>query len=93
MPWPSEWRRLALSSASQGAGEVIAFGLELGAGASVDVCGLQVEAQAGASAYRQTGSQGGVYGEARLASDVLEIVTTAPNRHSCILDVVHVNHI
>jgi hypothetical protein len=89
----SEWRRLVFTAAAAGTAESIAFGLELAAGSSVEVCGLQVEPQAGASAYRQTGSQGGVYAQARLANDALEIVSTGPNRHSCILDVIHANHI
>jgi hypothetical protein len=68
------------------------FGLELEAGAAIDVKDLQVEAQAWASAYRGI-TGGGVYEDARLRDDTLEIMTTGPNRHACAVNIIHANHI
>jgi hypothetical protein len=51
----------------------VTFGVQLAAGATVDLFGMQVEAQLGASAYKMTGTNGGVYAEARFASDSLTV--------------------
>jgi hypothetical protein len=68
------------------------FGLELPAGGSVNVIGMQVDAQAGPSAYRTT-TVGGVYEGARFGDDTLEIVTTGLHRHACTVKVVYANHL
>jgi hypothetical protein len=68
------------------------FGVEVDAGSAVDLKDMQVEAQAGASVYRASTS-GGVYEDARLRDDSLEIVTVGPNRHACTVKVIHANHI
>jgi hypothetical protein len=83
----SEWRRITFS----GAGEVT-FGLELPAGATVDVYGLQVEPQPAASGYK-TSTSGGVYEHARLRDDVLAITATGVERHSCTVNIIHANHL
>ena len=83
-----EWRRIQLAPAVDDP----TFGLEIPAGGCVDVRGLQVEAQAGAS-VEQTGTRGGVYEGARLRDDVLAIETTGLNRHSCTVNIVHAIHI
>jgi hypothetical protein len=83
-----DWRRLRWS----GAVEEARFGLRIGAGAVVDVRGLQVEAQAGASAARET-TIGGIYKGARLRDDRFRLTTTGLNRHSCTVSIVHANHI
>jgi hypothetical protein len=51
----------------------VTFGAELAAGASVDLFGMQVEAQLAPSAYKMTGTNGGVYAGARFASDSLTV--------------------
>lgn len=50
---------------------------------SAELFGMQVDAQAGASAYKATGSRSGVYNRARFAEDVLGIATEGPDSHSC----------
>ena len=87
------WRRLFFTGDEQSTDESITFGVELDAGAAVEVCGLQVEAQPGASTYKKSDGKGGVYTEARLATDSLNITTHGPNRHACVLQVRHAEHI
>jgi hypothetical protein len=82
-----QWRRFVLSGNFSNGDESVQFGLELPAGATVEVYGLQVEAQAGASSYKDTHSRGGVYPDARFAEDTLGITAEGPNRHSCTLRV------
>jgi hypothetical protein len=81
------WRRIQLVAATDDP----TFGLEIPAGGSVEVRGLQVEAQAGASAA-QTSTRGGVYEGARLRDDTLAVETTGVNRHSCTVNIVHAIH-
>ena len=86
------WRRLKLAGTGDPAAMDIRFGLQIPAGASVELFGFQAEAQPGASPYRASGS-GGVYRNARLRDDELAVTTTDVNRHSCTLHVIHFNHI
>lgn len=84
----TEWRRLKVS----GTFEELTFGVEVGAGKLVELRGLQVEAQAGASAAKASAA-GGVYEGARFRDDRMEMVATGVNRHSCTVNIVHANHI
>ena len=88
----TNWSRIALTASGDASAESIAFGLELPAGGSVDVFGLQVEPQAGASAYKAT-TTGGVYENARFRDDVLSITTTGVNCHSATVNIIYVNHL
>jgi hypothetical protein len=82
------WRRLHLVATPQDA----TFGIEIEAGRTVEVRGVQVEAQAGASTAKVSNS-GGVYEGARLRDDSIELVATGVNRHSCTVNIVHARHI
>lgn len=84
----AEWRRALLSGSFSSAEEAVTFGLEIGPGQSVEVFGLQVEGQPGASGYRKTTSRSGVYAAARFDHDELGLVAEGPNRNSCQLRVV-----
>jgi hypothetical protein len=86
------WSRLILAAQSASLGETVRFGVELGGGAAVELFGLQVEAQTGASAYRRTLGQGGVYPGARLGENELKATTLGPGRHACALSVIHGKH-
>jgi hypothetical protein len=82
------WKRIVTSTRLTSLNETATFGLELPAGRSVDVFGLQVEAQAGASQYKATTARGGVYEQARFMDDSLAVVAQDVNRHSCRVRVV-----
>jgi hypothetical protein len=88
----TNWRRLVFTASGDTAAESIAFGVELPAGASADVFGLQVEPQAGASIYKAT-TTGGVYQGARFRDDALSIITTGVNCHSATVNIIHANHL
>src|SRR5574340_276653 len=82
------WKRWLLSGKSQ-AGDTVRIALKLAPGAAVDVFGMQVEAQIGASAYKPTASRGGVYENARFDQDELRITTTGLDRNDCELKIIH----
>ena len=66
--WQQIWIPVSLGQATTS----VTFGAELAAGATVDLFGMQVEAQLAASDYKMTGINGGVYANARFAADTLD---------------------
>jgi hypothetical protein len=88
----TNWSRIVLTASGDASAESIAFGVELPAGRSADVFGLQVEPQVGASAYKAT-ITGGVHENARFRDDVLSIITTGVNCHSATVNIIHANHL
>ena len=77
-----EWTRILLSGSFAGAEESVSFGIELASGQSIEVYGVQAEAQAGASGYKKTFSPSGVYPEARFMDDDISFAADGPNQHS-----------
>ena len=88
----SQWTRATFSASGDPTGESIGFGLELPAGAGVEVFGIQAEPQSGASGYKPS-TTGGTFENARLRDDLLTITTTGVNRHSCTINIIHANHL
>lgn len=88
----ASWARLVAVGSGAADAESIRFGIEVGAAATVDVYGIQVEPQGGASTYKVS-TRGGVYADAHLAGDELAMTATGVNRHSCTVNVIHANHI
>jgi hypothetical protein len=88
-PVGSEWRRVSTAGVAKDATDSVRFGLEIGAGVSVDLFGAQAEGQLGVSTYRPKYGRTGVYEAARLADDELEITTHGPGLHACVMRVIH----
>jgi hypothetical protein len=82
----SSWTRIWLTRRG------VAFGIELPAGAAVDMRGPQVEAQAAPSQYKIS-TTGGVYENARLRDDAFCFTTTDLNRHSTTVNILYANHL
>jgi hypothetical protein len=79
----AEWKRVLLSGKFTGTEESVTFGIEVGSGHSVDLFGIQGEAQPSASGYKATLSRSGLYPSARFMDDDLSVTTVGPNQHSC----------
>jgi hypothetical protein len=88
----TSWNRLVAVGSGAADGESMRFGIEVEAGATVEVYGVQVEPQGGASTYKAS-TRGGVFADAHMASDTLSMTCTGANRHSCTVNVIHANHI
>jgi hypothetical protein len=88
----TDWSRITATASGAASAESIAFGVEVPAGGSADVFGMQVEPQAGASLYKAT-TTGGVYENARFRDDVLSIITTGVNCNSATVNVIYANHL
>ncbi len=78
-----DWKRIVLPGNFAGTDDSVTFSIQLPPGGSVDLFGIQVEAQPGASGYKQTLDSGGVYPNARFLDDTLTIQTDGPDQHSC----------
>jgi hypothetical protein len=89
----AEWARLISAGQLQDSAESISFGVALDPGATVNVFGIQVEAQTTASLYKPTTETGGVYPNARFKGDTMTIATVGPGRNSCELDIVNVEYL
>ena len=88
-----EWTRLTSAGQQSSGNDSISFGVALNPGSTVDVFGMQVEAQPTASLYKQTAETGGVYPHARFRDDVMTITTVGPNRHSCEMNIINVEYL
>jgi hypothetical protein len=88
-----QWTRLTSAGQLQDTADSINFGIALDPGATLDVFGIQAEAQTTASMYKQTAETGGVYPNARFQTDTLTITTVGPGRYSCELDIVNVEYL
>jgi hypothetical protein len=78
----NQWRRYSVGYNLASASEFIALRIVLPAGATVDVFGPQLEAQASPSAYKKTLDQAGVYPNARFDQDELADRLIGVGRHS-----------
>jgi hypothetical protein len=87
-----EWREVWLTAKLGGTGETIAGGVELAPGASVDVFGMQLEAQTGPSEYKKTAGRGGVYPFARFSEDLLRSKTEGIDSHSTVIRITGTAH-
>jgi hypothetical protein len=73
-----QWRRVVVSGAGIAGSGQSTFSLAIPAGLTVQVFGLQVEAQPWPSVYHATGAASGIYEDTYFADDELTITSTAP---------------
>lgn len=72
------WRRLVMGAQLTTQQGLATFGVTIPGGATVELFGFQAEPQVGASSYKATGAQSGVYAHASFLTDVLEMTSEAP---------------
>ncbi|HXN46976.1 MAG TPA: hypothetical protein VN893_10080 [Bryobacteraceae bacterium] len=77
------WQRLVVGSQLTTQQGTATFGVTIPGGATVELFGFQAEAQVGASRYKATGAQSGVYANVSFLNDVLEMTSEAPAIYSC----------
>ncbi len=84
----SEWKRISMEADLGLNTDSVVFGAELDAGASVDLFGMQVEAQRGVSDYKKTSGSGGVYAEARFSEDELTVTARGTDLFEAVIRIV-----
>jgi hypothetical protein len=77
------WKRAFASGPGSAGATESTFSIAAGAGQTIQVYGLQVEAQPYPSLYKQTTTALGIYEETWFANDVLTITGTSPGLSSC----------
>jgi hypothetical protein len=83
-----EWARIEMAAKLGLATDSVTFGAQLEAGGSVDLFGMQVEAQGGASDYKRTGAKGGVHAKARFGDDRLTITAQGTDVFDAVIRIV-----
>jgi len=84
----TDWQRFTFSANGNASADSVAFGIEVPAGGTFDVYGMQVEPQTAASVYKPS-TLGGVYPNAWFRDDSLAITATDVNRHSATVNIIH----
>jgi hypothetical protein len=82
------WRFFELPLNLGQATDSVTFGVTLASGALVELYGMQVEPQLAASDYKPTGSESGVYPNARFASDTLTIKAQSTDVYDAIFKII-----
>jgi hypothetical protein len=82
-PLNSAWRRIFVTGTGAAGAAQSSFSIALAAGQSVDVWGLQVEAQPYAAVYKKNGAAQGIYEETYFSEDELKITHTSVGLSSC----------
>jgi hypothetical protein len=85
------WRRVALSGRLETAASPVRFEIRLGPASTVDVFGLQVEAQPAASPYKRNAARGGVHAAATFGQDQLAVTADGVNDFSADVRIVSRN--
>jgi hypothetical protein len=91
-PVQTGWNRIAFTGSGDASAQSIVLGLELPAGAAINVYGLQAEPQAAPSKYKAS-TTGGVYEAARLRDDTLTFTTEDVNNHSATVNIIYASHL
>jgi hypothetical protein len=85
-----QWQRVFVSgNPGQTGATSVAFSAQVDAAGSVELFGMQAEAQWGPSDYKQTGTRGGVYSRARFDTDQLTVTAQAADFYDAIIPIVN----
>jgi hypothetical protein len=79
------WQRIIFPVSLGQPTSSITFGASLAAGGSVDLFGMQVEAQVAASDYKMTGISGGVFSAARFADDAITVTAQSTDVYDAVI--------
>jgi hypothetical protein len=82
------WQRVFVHGNPGQATTAVSFSVQLPPGASVDLFGMQAEGQLAPSDYKQTGMRGGVYSNARFASDQLTVTAQGTDVYDAVIRIV-----
>lgn len=83
-----QWVRVTLSGNLSQNTEQVTFGVQMDAGASVDLFGMQVEPQPASSDYKRTGASGGVRSNARFAGDRIRVTAQSTDVYDAVIRIV-----
>jgi len=82
------WSRISLSTNLGSSATSVTFGAQVAAGASVNLFGMQAEAQLAPSDYKMTTAQGGVFLKARFGTDQLTVTAQGTDVFDAVIPIV-----
>jgi hypothetical protein len=86
----SQWNRVHLSAnPGQAGATTVTFEAQVAAGGSLQLFGMQAEAQLGPSDYKITGASGGVYPNARFGSDQIAVTAQGTDVYDAVIQIVN----
>jgi len=85
----AHWIRVSLSADLGQTTESVTFAAQIAAGGTIDIFGMQAEAQRGPSDYKQTGTDNGVYEGARFGSDKLTVTAQGTDVYDAVIQIVN----
>jgi hypothetical protein len=85
----TQWARVSLGANLGQNTASVTFAALMAAGGTVDLFGMQVEAQLGASDYKQTGTSGGVYPNARFGADKITVTAQGLDVYDAVIQIVN----
>src|SRR5580698_749355 len=85
----SAWQQISLVVNLGTSATSVTFGAQLAVGASVNLFGMQVEAQLAASDYKMTTTQGGVYPNARFGADRFTVTAQGTDVYDAVIQIVN----
>ena len=88
-PLGAQWVRVSLAANLGQSTESVTFGAQMVAVGSIDIFGMQVEAQLGPSDYKLTGTSGGVYANARFGADTFTVTAQGTDVYDAIIQIVN----
>jgi hypothetical protein len=84
----TQWTRVYFSlNPGEAGATTVTFGAQLAAGGSVELFGMQAEAQLGPSDYKLTGATGGVYSKARFGSDQITVTAQGTDVYDAVIQI------
>jgi hypothetical protein len=83
------WKRISVSVNPGQTMTSVTFGAELEAGGSIDLFGMQAEAQLAPSDYKMTETQGGAYANARFGADRLTVTAQSTDVYDAVIQIVN----
>jgi hypothetical protein len=85
----TQWTRVSLAANLEQSTESVTFAAEIAAGGAIDIFGMQAEAQWGPSDYKQTGTRGGVYANARFGADKIAVTAQGTDVYDAVIQIVN----
>lgn len=83
------WQRISVSTNLGTTATSVTFGVQLAAGATVDLFGMQVEAQIAVSDYKMTETRGGVFSRARFGADRITVTAQSSDVYDAVIRIVN----
>ncbi len=88
-PLTAQWTRISLSANLGQNTSTVTFGAQIAAAGSIGMFGMQVDGQLGVSDYKQTGTAGGVYSNARFGADTLTVTAQGTDVYDAVIQIVN----